>query len=116
MQPRTRALARVVLSLVSRLPIFFGSTGRPFGATRTSEFATGDKPADVLFGSFYHGRDLCVDVTIVNPFSAIHKKLRDPDSFLQSAVTHKRQNYADRCKDYLQFVRLKCPEAFIFQK
>ncbi len=28
---------------------------------------TGDKPADVLFGSFYHGRDLCVDVTIVNP-------------------------------------------------
>jgi hypothetical protein len=30
---------------------------------------TGDKPADVLFGSFYHGRDLCVDVTIVNPYT-----------------------------------------------
>jgi hypothetical protein len=58
---------------------------------------TGDKPADVLFGSFYHGRDLCVDVTIVNPFTDIHKKIRDPDSFLQSAVTHKRQNYAARC-------------------
>jgi hypothetical protein len=58
---------------------------------------TGHKPADVLFGSFYHGRDLCVDVTIVNPFTDIHKKLRDPDSFLQSAVTHKRQHYAARC-------------------
>jgi hypothetical protein len=58
---------------------------------------TGDKPADVLFGSFYHGRDLCVDVTIVNPFTDIHKKIRDPDSFLQSAVTHKRQHYAARC-------------------
>jgi hypothetical protein len=41
---------------------------------------TGDKPADVLFGSFYHGRDLCVDVTIVNPFTDIHKKIRDPES------------------------------------
>ncbi len=58
---------------------------------------TRDKPADVLFGSFHHGRDLCVDVTIVNPFTDIHKKIRDPDSFLQSAVTHKRQHYADRC-------------------
>jgi hypothetical protein len=57
---------------------------------------TGDKPAAVLFGSFYHGRDLCVDVTIVNPFTDIHKKLRDPDSFLQSAVTHKPQHYAAR--------------------
>jgi hypothetical protein len=37
-------------------------------------------------------------VTIVNPFTDIHKKIRDPDSFLQSAVTHKRQNYADRCR------------------
>jgi YD repeat-containing protein len=42
-------------------------------------------------------RDLCVDVTIVNPFTDIDKKIRDPDSFLQSAVTHKRQHYADRC-------------------
>jgi hypothetical protein len=58
---------------------------------------TGDKPADVLFGSFYHGLDLCVDVTIVNPFTDIHKKIRDPDSFLQSAVTHKRQHYVARC-------------------
>jgi hypothetical protein len=41
---------------------------------------TGDKPADFLFGSFYHGRDLCVDVTIVNPFTDILKKIRDPDS------------------------------------
>jgi hypothetical protein len=57
---------------------------------------TGDKPADVLFCSFYHGRDLCVDVTIVNPFTDIHKKIRDP--FLQSAVTHKRQHYAARCR------------------
>ncbi len=61
---------------------------------------TGDKPADVLFGSFYHGRELCVDVTIVIPFTDIHKKIRVPDSFLQSAIvkTHKRQNYADRCR------------------
>jgi hypothetical protein len=59
---------------------------------------TADKPADVLFGSFYHGRDLCVDVTIVNPVTDIHKNIRDPDYFLQSAVTHKRQNYADRCR------------------
>jgi hypothetical protein len=36
-------------------------------------------------------------VTIVNPFTDIHKKLRDPDSFLQSAVTHKRQHYDARC-------------------
>jgi hypothetical protein len=28
---------------------------------------TGDKPADVLFASFSQGRDLCVDVTVVNP-------------------------------------------------
>ncbi len=35
-------------------------------------------------------------MTIVNPFTDIHKKLRDPDSFLQSAVTHKRQHYAAR--------------------
>jgi hypothetical protein len=41
------------------------------------------KPADVLLGSFYHGRDLCVDVTIANSFFDIHKKIRDPDSFLQ---------------------------------
>jgi YD repeat-containing protein len=58
---------------------------------------SGDKPANVLFGSFYHGRDLCFDVTIVNPFTDIHKKIRGPDSFLQSAVTHKRQHYAARC-------------------
>jgi hypothetical protein len=78
---------------------------------------TGDKPADVLFGSFYHGRDLCVDVTIVNPFTDIHKKIRDPDFFLQSAVTHKRQQYADVAQQghYLQFVLLKCSEAFIFE-
>jgi hypothetical protein len=74
---------------------------------------TGDKPADVLFGSFCHGRDLRVDVTIMNPFTDIQKKIRDPDSFLQSAVTHKRQNYV---RYYLWFVILKCPEAFIFQK
>jgi hypothetical protein len=53
-----------------------------------------DKPADVLFGSFYHG----YHVTIVNPFIDIHKKIRGPDSSLQSAVTQKRQNYADRCR------------------
>jgi hypothetical protein len=33
----------------------------------------------------------------VNPFTDIHKKLQDPDSFLQSTVTHKRQHYAARC-------------------
>ncbi len=60
------------------------------------QYDLGDKPADVLFGLFYHGRDVCVDVTIVNLFTDIHKKTRDPVSFLQSAVTHKRQNYADR--------------------
>jgi hypothetical protein len=27
----------------------------------------------------------------------IHKKFLEPDSFLQSAVTHKRQHYAARC-------------------
>jgi hypothetical protein len=53
---------------------------------------TGDKPADVLFGSFYHGRDLCVDLTRID----IHKKIRDPDSFLQSAVTHKLQIDAEQ--------------------
>jgi hypothetical protein len=36
-------------------------------------------------------------VTIVNPLTDIHNKIRDPDSFLQSAVTHKRQHYAARC-------------------
>ncbi len=41
-------------------------------------------------------RDLFVDVTIVNPFTGIHKKLRDPVSFLQSGATHKRQHYAIR--------------------
>jgi hypothetical protein len=40
---------------------------------------------------------LIVYVTIVNPFTGIHKKIRDPDSFLQSAVTHKRQHYGARC-------------------
>jgi hypothetical protein len=30
---------------------------------------TGDKPADVLFGSFYHGRDLCVDVTTLPTYT-----------------------------------------------
>jgi hypothetical protein len=49
---------------------------------------TGDKPADVLFGSFYHGRDLCVARI------DIHKKIRDPHSFF----THKRQISADRCR------------------
>jgi hypothetical protein len=58
---------------------------------------TGDKLDDDLFGSFCHGRDLWIDVTIVNPFTDKHKKLRDADSFLQSAVTHKRQHYAARC-------------------
>ncbi len=33
----------------------------------------------------------------MNPFTEIHKKLRDPDSFLQSAVNHKRQHYTARC-------------------
>jgi hypothetical protein len=33
----------------------------------------------------------------VNPSTDIHKKLRDPDYFLQLAVTHKRQHYAARC-------------------
>ncbi len=79
----------------SRLPIFFGSTGRPFGATRTSEFASGwngDKPADDLLGSFYHGRDLCVYVTIVNPytFCEFFKKFA-------TQIFCSRQNYADRC-------------------
>jgi hypothetical protein len=39
-----------------------------------------------------------MDVTIVNPFTDIHKKICDPDYFLQSAVAHKRQSYADRCR------------------
>jgi hypothetical protein len=29
---------------------------------------------------------------------SFYKKIRDPDSFLQSAVTHKPQNNADRCR------------------
>jgi hypothetical protein len=35
---------------------------------------TGDKPADVLFASFSQGRDLCVDVTVVNPLFCCHLK------------------------------------------
>jgi hypothetical protein len=36
---------------------------------------TGDKPADVLFGSFYHGRNLCVDVTIIHSFPLFSGKV-----------------------------------------
>jgi hypothetical protein len=50
---------------------------------------TGDKPADVLFGSFYHGRDLCVHVTILNPFTDIHKKFA-------TQILSSSRNYADR--------------------
>jgi hypothetical protein len=48
----------------------------------------------LLFGSFY----MIVICALMCIFTDIHKKIRDPDSFLQSAVTHKRQNYADRCR------------------
>jgi hypothetical protein len=71
---------------------------------------TGDKPADVLFGSFYHGRDLCVDVTIVNPFTR---------TFAAQILsfTRKRQNYADRCRAAGKlFAVCAFEEAFIFQK
>ncbi len=42
---------------------------------------------------------MAISLTNVLWFFDIHKKIRDPDSFLKSAVTHKRQNYADRCTD-----------------
>jgi hypothetical protein len=77
---------------------------------------TGDKPADVLFVSLYHGRDLCVDVTIVNPFTDIHKKLRDPDSFFSPTNVNIMPLDVTQQGNYLQCVRLKCPEAFISQK
>jgi hypothetical protein len=44
--------------------------------------------------------------------------MRDPDSFLQSAVTHKRQHYATRCSEAGKLFAV-CAfevEAFIFQK
>jgi hypothetical protein len=44
------------------------------------------------------GKDVEGEIIQVFRFSDIHKKIRHPDSFLQSAVTHKRQIYADRCR------------------
>jgi hypothetical protein len=66
-----------------------------------------------LFGSFYHGRDLCVDVDTVNPFTDIHKKVRDPDSLLQSAITHKRQNYAYRCRPAGNIFAVRAIQVFV---
>jgi hypothetical protein len=48
----------------------------------------GDKPADVLFGSFYHGRDLCVDVTIVNPTFYRHTQETSRPSFFLAVGSH----------------------------
>ncbi len=84
----------------SGLPLFSGSTGRPFCARRTSVFASR------WYGGYTSWFFIwfvvicvlmwrCDDVT--NPFNDIDKKIRVPDSFLQSAVTHKRQHYANRC-------------------
>jgi hypothetical protein len=47
---------------------------------------TGDKPADVLFASFSQGRDLCVDVTEVNPLIDIYNKMKQ-----------KNNRFAERC-------------------
>jgi hypothetical protein len=77
---------------------------------------TGDEPADVLFGSLYHGRDLCVDVTIVNPYT------RNFETQILSCSRQSPTNVnimpldVTQQGNYLQCVRLKCPGAFIFQK
>ncbi len=58
---------------------------------------TGDKPADVLFASFSQGRDLCVDVTVVNPLIDIYEKMKHEDNYLAEAVKQKNNRYAERC-------------------
>ncbi len=58
---------------------------------------TGDKPAGVLFASFSQGRDLCVDVTVVNPLFDIYDKMKQKDKYLDEAVKQKNIRYAERC-------------------
>ncbi len=57
---------------------------------------TGDKPAEVLFASFSQGRDLCVDVTVVNPLIDIYEKMKHEDNYLAEAVKQKNNRYAER--------------------
>jgi hypothetical protein len=49
---------------------------------------TGDKPADVLFASFSQGRDLCVDVTVVNPLIDMYAKMQHEDNYLAEASSY----------------------------
>jgi hypothetical protein len=55
---------------------------------------TGDKLADVLFASFSQGRDLCVDVTVVNLLIDIYEKMKHEDNYLAEAVKQATQKDA----------------------
>jgi hypothetical protein len=77
---------------------------------------TGDKPADVLFASFPQGRDLCVDVTVVNPLIGIYAKMQHKVKYLDEAVKQKNNRYAESCNaPGLNFMHLNLLGRFVWK-
>ena len=73
---------------------------------------SGDKPADILFPDWRHGRHTCVDITLVSPLTVANlpksAKEGGGGSAIKAASASKRLKYEERCHakghDFTPFV------------
>ncbi|XP_026414844.1 uncharacterized protein LOC113310393 isoform X1 [Papaver somniferum] len=55
------------------------------------------RPADILFYNWEDGKDVCMDVTGVSPFTSARTRNFTPGHAISATVTRKRDKYLDTC-------------------
>lgn len=58
------------------------------------------RPADIMVYNWEDGRDVCMDVTGVSPFTSARTRNFAPGHAISAAVTRKNNKYLDKCTSH----------------